>query len=121
MVASVIFTPTGGSQSVVSAQNGVVTIDNSGKISGAAFYTGLPVPDASQATTVSVIVDNNSVVTASNWTIGTASESAAVTVSGGGSLSLVNSVPITRGSKIIIGNGGTVVLVGYATTTTGLI
>ena len=121
MVASVIFTPTGGSQSVVSAQNGTITIDNSGTIAGAAYYAAFPIPDASQATTGSVSIINDSDVTASTWKIGTSSDAAVVTVSDGASLSLDNTVTVSSNSKIIIGNGGTVILGGYATTTVGLI
>lgn len=121
MVASVIFTPTGGSQTVLEAENGAVVIGQSGNISGAAFYSGLPVPDASKATTGSVIVNDNAVVSAKTWTIGTSSETAVVTVEDGGSLTLDNSVSIASNSKIVISAGGTLILSGYATTTPGLI
>ncbi|GAC89131.1 outer membrane protein [Gluconobacter thailandicus F149-1 = NBRC 100600] len=121
MVASVIFTPTGGSQTVLKAENGTVVIGESGSISGAAFYSGLPVPDASQATTGNVIINSNSNVSASTWKVGTSSETSVVTVEEGGSLTLDNSVTVSSNSKIVISAGGTLVLSGYATTTPGLI
>ncbi|GBQ07895.1 Hint domain-containing protein [Acetobacter cerevisiae] len=53
------------------------------------------------------------------WRIGTATSPSTVTVKG--SLTLRNSDIINNGSKVIVGDGGTVVLGGYATTTSDLI
>ncbi|GCD51653.1 Hint domain-containing protein [Acetobacter pasteurianus] len=123
MAESIIFKPTNGSQSVIEAENGVITINESGSILGAAYIAPtLPVADPSQATTGTISITNNAAVTASNWNVGEASGSnATVTVSDGASLTLDNSDKVASGSIITVGNGGTLILGGYATTTSGLI
>ncbi|GCD55121.1 Hint domain-containing protein [Acetobacter pasteurianus] len=123
MAESIIFKPTNGSQSVIEAVNGVVTINESGNILGTAYISPeVPLADPSQATTGTISITNNAAVTASSWNVGEASGSnATVTVSDGASLTLDNSDKVASGSTITVGNGGTLILGGYATTTSGLI
>ncbi|MFS8367957.1 Hint domain-containing protein [Acetobacter oryzifermentans] len=124
MAESIIFKPTNGSQSVIEPDsNGVISINESGSIIGTAYIAPtLLVSDPSQATTGTISITNNAVVTASNWNVGEASGSTAtVTVSDGASLKLNNSDNIATGSTVVVGNSGTLILGGYATTTSGLI
>lgn len=58
-------------------------------------------------------------MTATNLTVGDGTGNGSITVNG--SLTLNNSDTISTGSKIIVGDGGTLILGGYATTTPGLI
>ncbi|ARW09842.1 Hint domain-containing protein [Acetobacter ascendens] len=123
MAESIIFKPTNGSQSVIEAENGVITINESGSILGAVYIAPtVPLSDPTQATTGTISITNNAAVTASNWNIGDSSgATAAVTISDGASLTLDNSDKIASGSTVVVGNGGTLVLGGYATSTPGLI
>lgn len=86
-------------------------------------YSGWTIDGATAnggATTgVSVVVDAGVSVDADGWRIGTSTSSSTVTVNG--SLTLRNSDIIADGSKTIVGDGGTLILGGYATTTSGLI
>ncbi|BAU37484.1 outer membrane protein [Acetobacter pasteurianus NBRC 101655] len=123
MAESIIFKPTNGSQSVIEAVNGVVTINESGNILGTAYISSeVPLADPSQATTGTISITNNADVTAANWNIGDSSgATAAVTVSDGASLTLDNSDKIASGSTVIVGNSGTLVLDGVSSNTPGQI
>ncbi|AXN01554.1 Hint domain-containing protein [Acetobacter pomorum] len=124
MAESIIFKPTNGSQSVIEPDsNGVISINESGSIIGTAYITPtVPLSDLTQATTGTISITNNAVVTAIIWNVGEASGSTAtVTVSDGASLTLDNSDKIATGSTVVVGNGGTLLLDGVSSNVPGQI
>ncbi|WP_124296807.1 Hint domain-containing protein [Acetobacter pasteurianus] len=123
MSASIIFQPSGSSDytQLTPDSDGNITINQSGSIVSADYYSTFQLPNPSSFTSANVVITNNSVVTAANWNIGDASGAATVTVSDGASLKLTNSDNVATGSSVVVGNGGTLILGGYATTTSGLI
>lgn len=70
-------------------------------------------------TGTTVVIDEGVTVDGDGWRLGTTTATASVTVNG--ILTLRNSDIINAGSKVIVGDGGTLVLGGYATTTSDLI
>nr|WP_298795826.1 Hint domain-containing protein [uncultured Acetobacter sp.] len=70
-------------------------------------------------TGTTVVIDEGVNVDGDGWRLGTTTATASVTVNG--ILTLRNSDIINAGSKVIVGDGGTLVLGGYATTTSDLI
>lgn len=121
MVATVAFQQTGGANTELTPTDGVITISTSGSIVAAALYPGFPFPNTSAATTTNVLINNNAVVSASSWNIGETANPAIVTVASGASLALDNSDKIALNSHVVVGSGGTLILGGYATTTSDLI
>ncbi|ASC05083.1 hypothetical protein WSS15_01630 [Acetobacter pasteurianus] len=123
MAESIIFQPSGSSDytQLTPDSDGNITINQSGSIVSADYYSTFQLPNPSSFTSANVVITNNSVVTAANWNIGDASGAATVTVSDGASLKLTNSDNVATGSSVVVGNGGTLILGGYATTTSGLI
>ncbi|MBS1016819.1 Hint domain-containing protein [Acetobacter persici] len=68
---------------------------------------------------VNVTIESGTSITGKGWYIGNKDKAATVTVNG--TLKLANADQIADGSKVIVGDGGTLILGGYATTTPGLI
>ncbi|GBQ78047.1 hypothetical protein AA14337_1007 [Acetobacter malorum DSM 14337] len=97
--------------------------NSDGIIEITADYDGWTIDGATASggstTGASVIIDEGVSVDGDGWRIGTATSPSTVTVKG--SLTLRNSDIINNGSKVIVGDGGTLVLGGYATTTSDLI
>ncbi|MFT8464556.1 Hint domain-containing protein [Acetobacter persici] len=121
MAQSVIFKPTGGSNTQLTPTDGLITISTSGSIVAGAYYDGFPLPDPSSTTTTNVLITNKAAVSAASWNIGETANPAIVTVANGASLTLDNSDKIAPNSHVVVGNGGTLILGGYATTTSDLI
>ncbi|WP_281700584.1 Hint domain-containing protein [Acetobacter malorum] len=116
MVASVHLTNNDtGDDILLTATAGVIEITSD--------YDGWTIDGATanggSTTGVSVIIDEGVSVDGDGWRIGTSSSPSTVTVNG--SLTLRNSDIINSGSKVIVADGGTLVLGGYATTTSDLI
>ncbi|MFT8308261.1 Hint domain-containing protein [Acetobacter malorum] len=97
--------------------------NSDGIIEITADYDGWTIDGATASggstTGASVIIDEGVSVDGDGWRIGTTTSTSTVTVKG--SLTLRNSDIINNGSKVIVGDGGTLVLGGYATTTSDLI
>ncbi|KXV77279.1 Hint domain-containing protein [Acetobacter cerevisiae] len=92
----------------------------------AAENSTITITDAQDGDTVSgetsgvnVVIDADTSITGKGWYIGNSDKPATVTVNG--TLKLANAEQIADGSKVIVGDGGTLILGGYATTTAGLI
>lgn len=72
-----------------------------------------------RTTTANVVIDSGTSLTATSLTVGDGAGNGKITVNG--SLTLDNSDKISPNSHIVVGNGGTLILGGYATTTSDLI
>ncbi|GAN60489.1 hypothetical protein ACI01nite_07950 [Acetobacter cibinongensis] len=68
---------------------------------------------------VNVVIADGTSINGKGWTVGNTDHPATVTVNG--NLTLTNADAIANGSKVVVSNGGTLILGGYATTTAGLI
>ncbi len=124
MAESIIFQPSGSSDytQLTPDSDGNITINQSGSIVSADYYSTFQLPNPSSFTSANVVITNNAVVTAANWNIGDSSgAAAAVTVSDGASLTLDNSDKIASGSTVVVGSGGTLLLDGVSSNTPGQI
>lgn len=101
-----------------------LTPNSDGIITITSDYNGWTIDGAKASSSIGttgsdVVIDAGVSVNATNWTVGSTTSSA--TVTNNGILTLTNPDTIKPGSKIIVGDGGTLILGGYATTTYGLI
>lgn len=105
----------------------LLSADSDGIITITSDYNGWSIDGASglsagATTGANVVIDSGVTVDATNWRIGTTTSPITVTVKG--TLTLSNSDTIANGSPsstVVVADGGTLILGGYATTTMGLI
>lgn len=97
--------------------NGTVTTTNNSTITITSAQDGDTVSGPTSG--INVIIDSNTTINGHGWQIGNTDNPTTVTVNG--TLSLTNADVIASGSKVLVSNGGTLILGGYATTTPGLI
>lgn len=121
MVASVHLTNN------VSGDDILLKPNSDGIIEITSDYNGWTIDGATASggttTNATVVIDTGVSVDADGWRIGASQNGVEypTTVTVNGSLTLKNSDSISSTSKVIVGDGGTLILGGYATTTSGLI